>query len=716
MDFEFPLAGGDLRASAPDIRLADVGVLLREHLPSDDVLASYADRLTGDALGGQSLRGYLSGSVDAVLRIGGRYVVVDYKTNWLGEGDRPLTSADYDRARMTEAMLHSDYPLQALLYSVVLHRFLRWRQRDYEPSQHLGGVLYLVPARHVRRGYSGGRRASRRSVQLAATRRADNRPLGSARRRSRSMTLAIDEFEPADVHVAKRLTALAGETDERVTLAVALVVRALRGGSVCLDLSSVEDVDLAAAVTASPLLGDPPILRLNGDLLYLDRYWLEEQQVCDDILAMVKARPTQVPPDIDRLFPKGFEEQRAAAQVALSQGLTVLTGGPGTGKTTTVARLLALLASGTRLRIALAAPTGKAAARLQEAVQLEVAKLDSLDQEALRGLQATTLHRLLGSRPDTSARFRHHRGNRLPHDVIVVDETSMVSLTMMARLLEAVRPQTRLVLVGDPDQLASVEAGAVLADLVDGLGETKIAALKTSHRFGESIGELATAIRVGDADRAVEVLRAGDEHIEWIETDNPRDKLRKVLVPHALALRTAAILGDERAALEVLDEHRLLCAHRRGPFGVQHWNRQVERWLTEETGEPIWSSWYAGRPVLVTANDYGLGLYNGDTGVTVVRDSALRAVIGTMTFATSRLADVETMHAMTIHKSQGSQAEEVTVLLPQEDSRLLTRELFYTAVTRAKERVRVVGTEAALRAAIDRRAVRASGLAQRLRG
>ena len=143
MDFELPLAGGDLRAPAPDIRLADVGVLLREHLPADDVLASYGDRLTGDALGNQSLRGYLSGSVDAVLRIGGRYLVVDYKTNWLGEADRPLTSADYDRARMTEAMLHSDYPLQALLYSIVLHRFLRWRQRDYEPLRHLGGVLYL---------------------------------------------------------------------------------------------------------------------------------------------------------------------------------------------------------------------------------------------------------------------------------------------------------------------------------------------------------------------------------------------------------------------------------------------------------------------------------------------------------------------------------------------------------------------------------------------
>jgi exodeoxyribonuclease V alpha subunit len=536
-------------------------------------------------------------------------------------------------------------------------------------------------------------------------------------------------IESADVLVAQRLTTLSADTDERVALAVALVVRALRGGSVCVDLRSAQEqvgiADLAAAVQASPLLGEPPILRLNGDLLYLDRYWLEEQQVCDDVLAMMAVKPQGLVLDTARLFPAGYEEQRAAAEVALSQGLTVLTGGPGTGKTTTVARLLALLveqarlAGNARLRIALSAPTGKAAARLQEAVQLEVGRLDPADQQALIGLHATTLHRLLGSRPDTAARFRHHRGNRLPHDVIVVDETSMVSLTMMARLLEAVRPQTRLVLVGDPDQLASVEAGAVLADLVDGLGEAKIAALKTSHRFGESIGELATAIRVGDADRVVEVLRAGGEHLEWIDAADPREPLHSVLVPQALALRAAAILGDKAAAQATLDGHRLLCAHRRGQFGVEHWNRQVERWLTEATGEPIWSSWYAGRPILVTANDYGLGLYNGDTGVTVADDGALRAVIGgageTLTFATSRLADVETMHAMTIHKSQGSQADEVTVLMPPADSRLLTRELFYTAVTRAKKRVRVVGSEAAVRAAIDRRPVRASGLAQRLR-
>jgi exodeoxyribonuclease V alpha subunit len=183
-------------------------------------------------------------------------------------------------------------------------------------------------------------------------------------------------------------------------------------------------------------------------------------------------------------------------------------------------------------------------------------------------------------------------------------------------------------------------------------------------------------------------------------------------------LRQAAVLGDREEALATLEEHRLLCAHRRGPFGVRYWNRQVERWLAEETGEPIWSSWYVGRPVLVTANDYGLGLYNGDTGVTVLDGGVLRAVIAgaeRLEFATSRLAEVDTMHAMTIHKSQGSQADDVTVLLPPEDSRLLSRELLYTGVTRAKKRIRVIGAEASVRAAVERRVVRASGLRQRLR-
>ena len=345
-------------------------------------------------------------------------------------------------------------------------------------------------------------------------------------------------------------------------------------------------------------------------------------------------------------------------------------------------------------------------------MRAEVGRLDEVDRTRLGGLSATTLHRLLGPRPDTSSRFRHHRGNRLPHDVIVVDEASMVSLTMMARLLEAVRPHTRLLLVGDPDQLASVEAGAVLADLVTGLGPEYVAALRTSHRFGESIGALAAAIRDGDADRALDVLGAGGPHIVWAQT---AESLREVMLPHALRLREAAILGDHRVATSTLDEHRLLCAHRHGPFVVAQWNRQVQRWLTEATGESMWSNWYAGRPVLVTANDYGLKLYNGDTGITVASPDGLRVVFGDASFSTNRLTDVETMHAMTIHKSQGSQADVVTVLLPSEDSRLLTRELFYTAVTRAKTTVRVVGSAAEVRAAIARRAVRATGLGLRLR-
>ncbi|MGH3968941.1 MAG: exodeoxyribonuclease V subunit alpha, partial [Mycobacterium sp.] len=327
-------------------------------------------------------------------------------------------------------------------------------------------------------------------------------------------------FEAADIHVAQRLTMLAGEPDERVALAIALVVRALRGGSVCADLRAVEaQVGMAElpwpspaewqeAVRSSSLLESPPVLRLFGDLLYLDRYWREEKQVCDDLLALLASRPAAEMPPLQRLFPAGYQEQREAAEIALSQAVTVLTGGPGTGKTTTVARLLALVAEQAELsdlprpRIALAAPTGKAAARLAEAVTHEVAKLDAADRARLGEPAATTLHRLLGSRPDTSSRFKHDRANRLPHDVIVIDETSMVSLTMMARLLEAVRPDARLILVGDPDQLASVEAGAVLADLVDGLSardDTRVAALRTSHRFGESIGALAAAIRDGDA-------------------------------------------------------------------------------------------------------------------------------------------------------------------------------------------------------------------------
>ncbi len=560
-------------------------------------------------------------------------------------------------------------------------------------------------------------------------------------------------LEAADVHVAQRVTSLSGESDDAVALAVALVVRALRGGSVCVDLLAVaEDSGLPelpwpdpagwvdavrSSRFASPDEGGATVLHLLDDrLLYLDRYWREEEQICADLLARPGAAALSEPESaaleagLDRVFPRdGYDEQRAAARVALSQGTTVLTGGPGTGKTTTVAALLALLAEQAgerRLRIALAAPTGKAAARLQEAVEKEISDhLPEVDQQRLQGLKAVTMHRLLGVRPDSSVRFRHHRDNRLPHDVIVVDETSMVSLTMMARLLEAVRPETRLILVGDPDQLSSVEAGAVLADLVDGLGvrdDQQIAALETSHRFGRSIGLLAEAVRAGDADLVLELLGSGNEHIEFVSAEDPSARLRELLLPHALELLTAAEAGEPSTALESLDQLRLLCAHREGPYGVRHWGRQVERWIGEATGQPIWSEWYPGRPILATANDYGLRVYNGDVGVAVRHpELGLRAYVAGSDedprhFAVGRLGQAETMHAMTIHKSQGSQAEQVVVLLPPPESRLLTRELFYTAITRARERVVVVGSPDDVRAAVGRRVVRATGLARRLAG
>ncbi|WP_084653454.1 exodeoxyribonuclease V subunit alpha [Nocardioides insulae] len=554
----------------------------------------------------------------------------------------------------------------------------------------------------------------------------------------------------ADIQVASRVCAVAGEDSDEVRLAVAMAVRALRHGSVCIDLDAVAGLEGADdlpcpedgwldRVRASTAVRSG-LLRVEGPLLYLDRYWREEGQMRDDLLDRL-SRPAPALDEerlvaaAERLFPgDGYAEQRGAALAAARQGTTVLTGGPGTGKTTTVAGLLALLAeqaagTGQRLRIALTAPTGKAAARMQQAVEEALrepsdgARFTVDDRSRLAGLGASTLHRLLGWVPGARTRFRHHRANKLPHDVIVVDETSMVSLTMMARLLEAVRPDARLVLVGDPDQLASVEAGAVLADLVGGLSARSpgsVAALRTTHRYGEGIGRLADALRHGDSEGALAALTAGDDRVALLDPLAHAEELRLRLLGHARAVRTAAVAGDAEAAVSAMEAHRLLCAHRDGPYGVAHWNRQIERWLADDLGESLWQEWYVGRPILVTANDYGLGLYNGDTGV-VVREGrgavAMIAGVGShQRLALARLGEVETLHAMTIHKSQGSQAGEVTLLLPPPESPLLTRQLFYTAVTRAQERVRVVGTAESVLAAVGRQAQRATGLQPRLAG
>lgn len=562
-------------------------------------------------------------------------------------------------------------------------------------------------------------------------------------------------LEAADVHVAQRLGALGAEADQSVLLAIALAVRAARQGAVCLDLHTIAESvidadpeigldwpapqDWVEAVARSPLVTHG-VLVLEGSMLYLDRYHREEEQVCADLVARlgpardvdeaVLARATQ------RLFPAGWEEQRNAALTAARHRTTVITGGPGTGKTASVARMLALIHEqhlaehGRPPRIALAAPTGKASIRLQESVEREAASLEPQDRSRLDGLSASTLHRLLGWRPETSSRFRHDRSNPLAHDVIVIDEMSMVSLTQMARLLEAVRPQARLILVGDRHQLASVEAGAVLADIVAGLqgtAESAVVELTITHRTraagaANDLDALAQALREQRADDAVRLLTGQSEQVRLVDRDDAAGMaaaLQRVEAA-AVAVTRAAQEGDGAAATGLLDEHRLLCAHREGPFGVGGWNRRVEHMISEAMQVTHYDEWYPGRPVMITANDQGLKLSNGDLGVTVrTGEAKLRVAVRLgeqiKLFAPTRLSGVETVYAMTVHKSQGSEARHVTVVLPPVDSPLLTRELFYTAVTRARQTVTIIGSEAELRAAMGREVQRASGLADRLR-
>jgi len=601
------------------------------------------------------------------------------------------------------------------------------------------------------------------------------------RRHNAAGTLAA-----ADVHVAQRLGRLTGEADERVLLAVALAVRAVRAGSVCVDLDDVatltedgaaaepdgrdagalpwpEPAGWRAAIEASPVVAvgvdgpaDRPARWVDGRL-YLDRYWRDEQLVRREVDARLAAPVTDAPPaetvraTVHRLFPEpGDARQRLATAAAVLGRLTVLTGGPGTGKTTTVARMLAGLqvSLGPGLRTALAAPTGKAAARLQESVREELATLEPPDRAAVGAPEATTLHRLLGWRPGTSTRFRHSARHHLPHDVVVVDETSMVSLPLMARLLEALRPEARLVLVGDPDQLASVEAGAVLGDLVarppvaagpvdvlrdavpEDVPREEVAAarlrngvvrLERVHRFEAGIATLAEAVRRGDADGALAALRAGTGDVELVEpagewpTEADVAALRADAEAAGRALLAAAREGDAAGALRALEHHRLLVAHRRGPAGVAHWADQVEQWVTAAADAEPDGPWYAGRPLLVTTNDRSSGLYNGDTGVVVADgDGGVVAVFGDpdrpVRVRPHRLPPVETVHAMTVHRAQGSQFTTVSLVLPPPDSPLLTRELLYTALTRARRTVRVIGTADAVRAAVGRPVRRASGL------
>ena len=538
-------------------------------------------------------------------------------------------------------------------------------------------------------------------------------------------------------------------------------------------------------------------LVLSGLRLYLRRYWSYERQIDDALrqrLAADESIPADLPARLAQLFEGGapagqVDWQKLACALATRAAFSIITGGPGTGKTTTVVRLLALLQApaveqGRPLRIRLAAPTGKAAARLTESIGQQVERLQvSAEIRAQIPTDVSTVHRLLGSRPG-SRHFRHHAANPLPLDVLVIDEASMIDLEMMAVLLDALPPKARLVLLGDKDQLASVEAGAVLGDLCrdaeDGcyssatqawleqvggqaLGASglktgdaqrnplaqQVVMLRHSRRFGEGsgIGQLARLVNRQQAQEARELLTHTLADVHGLSLQGEHDRRFDRLLLDGLGndgpqgyrhyLRTigrqrpqpGTPLTDPRwevwasQVLQSFEDFQLLCAVRKGPWGVQGLNERVSRVLHNAGLIDSQQPWYEGRPVLVTRNDYGLGLMNGDIGIALrLPDeqgvSLLRVAFprndgsgGVRFVLPSRLNEVETVFAMTVHKSQGSEFSHAALVLPQQMSPVLTRELVYTGITRARHWFTLAASNEMVLAAARRRVERVGGLA-----
>ena len=549
-----------------------------------------------------------------------------------------------------------------------------------------------------------------------------------------------------------------------VALAAALSARAPRHGHVCVDVADLaagirteeaapglpwpEAALVRAALSASPLTAPGGPLVLAGDTLYLARYADLESNLAAAILGRLSPLPVdeaRVQADVERLWPaarrsSGDADQIAAARTALGNRFAVIVGGPGTGKTTTVVRILAMMlrqAPDAGLRIALLAPTGKAAARMVESI------LDSLRRggeaafppeiaEAIPRV-ATTIHRALGVRPDNPAITKHHRENPMPHDIVVVDEASMIPLALMARLLDAIRPDARVVLLGDQHQLASVEAGAVLADVCGPPCEPgdprpmarAVARLTVSRRVHDDsgIGELARAVNRGDVAAAAALTRpdAGRPDVGVIAQERPERALAALRPLCLQAYRPIVGARDPAEALKAMDTFRVLCAHRRGPLGVERLNAEIRAWLAAERIVRPQGAVWRGLPFLVTENDNDLGVYNGDTGI-FLDDPALgelRAFLpgaeaGPRSLSVNRLPAWEPVFAMTIHKSQGSEVAHAVVVLPERLSPIVTRELVYTGLTRARERLTLVATPDILTHAITQRVTRASGLRARL--
>ncbi len=543
------------------------------------------------------------------------------------------------------------------------------------------------------------------------------------------MQMSDLNFSSLDHYFAEFLagrSGLAGVEKERFQELVARVSRALEEGHSCLLLSDGDERFLSASSLVSAG-GQTPLI-LHKHRLYLHRYFHYETRLAEQIRHM--AAITYVPELDERLIDTYFDDpgpgtdwQKEAAKIALHRALTIICGGPGTGKTTTVVKVLALLlqaAEGHRdLAVALAAPTGKAGMRLSEAVGKSLNHLQ-LPEKVKNALPTTasTLHRLLGVRRG-SPQFRYNRGNPLGWDVVVVDEASMVDLAMMSKLVDAIKPGARLILLGDKDQLASVESGAVLGDFMRSLPQNTVELQKT-YRFEAGIKQLAEAINGADSDTAWGLLQDSRATNLSLLDEELIGFISKKYVPF-MAMANQPRAGYILEIFSIFNSFRVLCALHYGSRGVDPINRQVELALMRRGFPCRPDTWYPGRPVLITRNDYSLDLYNGDIGI-CLQDPEKgemhvwfeRAGGGFRSYPPSRLSGCKTVFAMTIHKSQGSEFDEVVVVLPEEDNRILSRELVYTAVTRAKKAVRLVAEQEILRLALSRNIERASGLADLL--
>jgi len=455
-----------------------------------------------------------------------------------------------------------------------------------------------------------------------------------------------------------------------------------------------------------------PLVRTEDDKLYFRRFFEYEKQVAEALGKRLKREIIDFSGHGgDEVFQSLDEQQARAVKTAMRRDLLLLTGGPGTGKTRTIVSILvAQLQKNPETSIALAAPTGKAAFRMRESVlrTMETLELpDSIRPALLDCSHATTLHRLLGSKLG-SVDFHRNQKNPLPHDMVVVDEASMVDLPLMSKLCASLRDESKLVLVGDADQLAPVQGGAVFNGLIreskgeDALSENFVR-LTVNHRRADSpaasvLGDLCDAIRDGRTDDALALAQGGAESIRFVE------KLDDPLIDQSIrtGFEPIAKAQSPDSALSALVKFRILCPHNHGLYGVANWNRRAEGLLPSDALHP--------RPVVIGVNDYAVGLFNGDDGVTLGKRAHFGAGDGIREVARSRLPSHRLGYASSIHRSQGSEFDKVMIVLPPADAKLLTRELLYVAVSRAKRGVVLVGNEEALKAAIDRSEESRSGV------